>query len=189
MYKGKLTRLRRLEKKDVEIILQYFNNYELHRNLGAPPLPVSQEDEVKFIEGVNAAFNQRSQFTFGIEELEADSLIGTVSLFDMDWVNRVTEIGISIFNPKYWGKGYGSDAMIVLLDFAFSVLDLHNVSLRVNEFNQRAIKAYEKIGFTHQGKIRESQYIDGKRHDVLLMDMLKSEFLDKHGVLPKGTGR
>ncbi|MFW9817755.1 MAG: GNAT family N-acetyltransferase, partial [Candidatus Thorarchaeota archaeon] len=83
-------------------------------------------------------------------------------------------------------KGYGSDAMTVLLDMAFSVLNLHSVYLWVAGFNERAIRFYEKIGFVNTGKLREMAYRNGQRYDVVTMDILRSEFLEKYGILPKG---
>jgi RimJ/RimL family protein N-acetyltransferase len=92
---------------------------------------------------------------------------------------------LAIFSGEQRGKGYGFDAMIVLLDIAFSVLDLHCVYLWVAGFNERAISFYKKIGFQNQGRLREMAYRNGTRHDVVVMDILKSEYVESYGVLPK----
>ncbi|MFX1255540.1 MAG: GNAT family N-acetyltransferase [Promethearchaeota archaeon] len=185
MYEGTLTRLRRLEVKDVSAILPLWNNYELRQYLPTP-LPNSHDELVKLIESMNDAFTTRKGFTFGIEAINTNSLIGIIDLVHISWISRSAEVGLfAIFNPEYWGKGYGSDAMIVLLDFAFSVLDLHNVYLSVVAFNERAINVYKKLGFKVQGKLRELAFRNGKRYDIAFMDILKPEFLEKYGILPK----
>ena len=79
---------------------------------------------------MNDAFAKRKEFTFGIEALNTNTLIGLINLDRISWISRHAEVGLfAIFNPEYMGQGYGSDAMIVLLDMAFSVLDLYSVFL------------------------------------------------------------
>ena len=112
--------------------------------------------------------------------------MGLLNLTRVSWISRHAEVGLfAIFDPEYWGHGYGSDALIVLLDIAFSVLDLYNIFLWVEAFNERAIKFYTKIGFRNQGTLRELAFRNGKRCDVVIMDILKPEFLEKYGILPK----
>ncbi|MFX1513072.1 MAG: GNAT family N-acetyltransferase [Promethearchaeota archaeon] len=185
MYEGKLTRLRRLETKDASFIFPHWNNYELRQYLPTP-LPSSQEDLINFIKTVNDDFGKRKGFTFGIEAISNNTLFGLVNLVNISWLSRNSEITLfSIFDPEYLGQGYGFDAILVLLDFAFSILDMHNVYLWVTSYNERAINFYEKIGFRKQGKIREIAFRNGKRYDVVIMDILKPEYLEKHGILPK----
>ncbi|MFW9817715.1 MAG: GNAT family N-acetyltransferase, partial [Candidatus Thorarchaeota archaeon] len=122
-------RLRRLEPEDASSFFPHWNNYHLRQYLPTP-LPTSHEDMVKFIESANESFASRKGFTFGIETLESNNLVGIVNLVNVSWISHNGEIGIlAIFDPEGWGKGYGSDAMTVLLDMAFSVLNLHSVYL------------------------------------------------------------
>jgi RimJ/RimL family protein N-acetyltransferase len=186
MYEGKLVRLRRLETKDADSFFPHWNNYKLRQYLPTP-LPTSHDDMVRYIDSVNENFANRKGFTFGIETLDTNKLVGIVNLVNVSWISHNGEVGLlAIFDPAGWGKGYGSDAMRVLLDMAFSVLNLHSVYLWVAGFNERAIKFYEKIGFANTGKLREMAYRNGERHDVVTMDILRSEFVEKYGVLPKG---
>ncbi|MHA1943226.1 MAG: GNAT family N-acetyltransferase [Candidatus Thorarchaeota archaeon] len=185
MYEGKLVRLRRLENNDVSSFFPHWNNYLLRQYLPTP-LPTSSDDMVKYIESANESFANRKGFTFGIETLDTNKLVGIVNLVNVSWIGHNAEVGIlAIFDPEGWGKGYGSDAMLVLLDMAFSVLNLHSVYLWVAGFNDRAIKFYEKLGFVNTGRIREMAYRNGKRFDVVTMDILRSEFTEKYGTLPK----
>ncbi|MFW9789306.1 MAG: GNAT family N-acetyltransferase [Candidatus Thorarchaeota archaeon] len=186
MYEGKLVRLRRLEVDDADSFFPYWNNYHLRQYLPTP-LPTSKEDMENYIKSANESFANRKGFTFGIETLHNNRLVGIVTLVNVSWISHNAEVGIlAIFDPEGWGKGLGSDAMVVLLDVAFSVLNLHSVYLWVAGFNERAIKFYEKIGFTNTGKLREMAYRNGSRYDVITMDILRAEFEEKYGVLPKG---
>ncbi|MFX1262692.1 MAG: GNAT family N-acetyltransferase [Promethearchaeota archaeon] len=185
MYEGEKVRLRRLESHDADPILVYWNQYELRQYLPTP-LPTSHDDMLQYIESANEAFSKKTKFTFGIEAKEDSSLIGIIDLANISWLSRNGEISIfAIFHPDYRGKGYGKEAIVVLLDMAFSVLNLHTVYLWVASFNERAIGFYERVGFKTQGKLRELAFRDGQHYDVTIMDILKSEFLGKYGVLPK----
>ena len=185
MYEGERVRLRRLESDDSPKILKYWNQYELRQYLPTP-LPTSQDDMRRYIDSANDLFTKKSKFTFGIETKDDLTLIGIIDLANISWMSQNGEIGIfAVFHPDYRGKGLGKDALVVLLDVAFSILNMHSVYLWVASFNERAIGFYEKIGFKTQGKLREMAFRDGQRHDVVIMDILKSEFLGKYGVLPK----
>ncbi|MFW9802834.1 MAG: GNAT family N-acetyltransferase [Candidatus Thorarchaeota archaeon] len=185
MYVGESVRLRRLELEDADAIMTYWNQYELRQYLPTP-LPTSSDDMSQYIKSANEAFSKRSKFTFGIEAKEDSTLIGIIDLANISWMSRNAEVSIfALFHPDYRGKGYGKDALVVLLDMAFSVLNLHTVYLWVASFNNRAIGFYERVGFKTQGKLRDLAFRDGQHHDVIIMDILKSEFLEKYGVLPK----
>jgi len=75
-----------------------------------------------------------------------------------------------------WGEGYGGEAVTLLLDYGFNILNLNSVQLGVFAFNQRAIRCYERIGFKHIGTARESRILGGEKHGTILMDILASEF-------------
>jgi RimJ/RimL family protein N-acetyltransferase len=95
---------------------------------------------------------------------------------DTDWISRNAEVGIVIGEKDYWNKGYGSEAMQLMLKHGFETLNLHRIWLRVYGFNTRAIRAYEKSGFVHEGRKREASFIQGKYHDVLIMSVLQPEW-------------
>ena len=174
-----------MDSSDVPAFFPHWNNYRLRQYLPTP-LPSSPDDMKEYIQLANESFSKRKGFTFGIETLDTKTLVGIVNLVNVSWISHNAEVGtLAIFDAEGWGKGYGSDAMRVLLDMAFSVLNLHSVYLWVAGFNKRAIKFYERIGFVNTGKIREMAYRNGKRYDVVTMDILRSEFVEKYGILPK----
>jgi RimJ/RimL family protein N-acetyltransferase len=115
-------------------------------------------------------------FDFGIRTLVDGRLIGFVALFGLRWSHGDTLVGIGIGEPEDWGKGYGTDAMRVLLRYAFTELGLHRVSLGVFEYNPRAIRSYQKAGFQIEGRERQLLLREGRRWDALMMGILREEW-------------
>jgi RimJ/RimL family protein N-acetyltransferase len=99
-----------------------------------------------------------------------------VELDGIAWPHGDAWIGIGLGERAYWGKGYGSDALRVLLRFAFQELNLHRVTLNVFEYNTRALKTYERLGFTIEGTVREALLRDGRRWDLIFMGLLRQEW-------------
>jgi RimJ/RimL family protein N-acetyltransferase len=90
-------------------------------------------------------------------------------------------VGILIGEKSCWNRGYGTEAMHLLVDTAFNTLNLHRVYLRVFEDNPRAIRAYEKAGFVHEGRMRQAEFHQGRFCDVLLMSVLRPEWTPNKG--------
>ncbi|MFW9927645.1 MAG: GNAT family N-acetyltransferase [Candidatus Thorarchaeota archaeon] len=186
MYQGETVKLRRLELEDADIILEHWNEYQV-RQYFPNPLPKTRKEIQDFISSRNDGFAGRYVFTFGIEDKTTRKLVGFIDVSNINWISGTGMIdNLVIFDKNNRGKGYGKDAMLVLLDFSFNILGLHNVYLFVYKFNQHAISFYEKIGFQKLGFLREGAYINGKRDDVAIMDIIKSDFVQRYGILPKG---
>ncbi|MGN7178828.1 GNAT family N-acetyltransferase [Cytobacillus sp. SAFR-174] len=111
-----------------------------------------------------------------IADKENDELIGDVEINDIDWMNRSANIRIQISNGNYLSKGFGTEAMKLLLDYGFGVYNLHRFDLEVYSYNLRAIKAYEKLGFKQEGIKRKNHYYHHEFHDTIMMGLLKEEF-------------
>lgn len=118
-----------------------------------------------------------SSKSYIIVEKETEKPIGITSLINIDYKNRNAECIIDIGERAFWGKGYGTETMRLLLDYAFLEMNLHRVALRVFSFNEKAIKLYEKMGFRHEGKARQSLFRAGAWHDVIHMGILQDEYL------------
>jgi RimJ/RimL family protein N-acetyltransferase len=114
----------------------------------------------------------------------ANCIIGSVDLGGIDWVSGNAWVGIGIGEREYWGKGYGSDAMNVLLDFAFGSLNLKRISLTVFEYNERAIKSYLKVGFREEGRMRQWMQRAGERYDLIFMGILREEWEERQQLAP-----
>jgi len=119
----------------------------------------------------------RSAFFFKIRTLSEDRLIGFLDLFGLSWMHGDTWLGIGLGDREYWGRGYGTDAVQVALRYAFSELNLRRVTLGVFAYNPRAIKTYEKAGFTVEGRLRRYITRDGQRNDMIIMGALREEWL------------
>ncbi|MGD9093663.1 MAG: GNAT family protein [Anaerolineales bacterium] len=117
-----------------------------------------------------------TQFTFPLRTLHDDLLIGFVGLFGIKWNHGEAWLGVGLGDRAYWGKGYGTDAIRLALRYAFNELNLHRVSLDVFEYNQRAIRSYEKSGFTVEGRSRGEILRQGRRWDVITMGILRQEW-------------
>jgi len=114
--------------------------------------------------------------SFMIQTLDNDLIIGFIELDGFDWAAGTAWVGIGVGEREYRGKGYGTDAMKVLLHYAFSELNLHRVNLNVFDFNRRAVRSYEKAGFKYEGTERERIFKEDQRWDVIDMGILKSDW-------------
>lgn len=117
-----------------------------------------------------------TQYAFSIRALDDDRLLGDVDLSGINWASGEAIVGIGIGDRNDWGKGYGTDAMQIVLRFAFTELNLHRVFLNTFEYNPRAIRSYEKCGFKHEGRMRGVLNRNGRRWDLIFMGILKEEW-------------
>ncbi len=115
-------------------------------------------------------------YGFSIHKLDDDEMIGMVDLSGIDWVAGSAWVGIGIGNRDYWGKGYGTEAMRLILDFGFGYLNLRRISLNVFGYNQRAMHSYQKCGFKEEGRLRQWMIRSGERHDLIYMGILREEW-------------
>ena len=120
------------------------------------------------------------EHAFLIRALEDDRPIGEISLSIVCWNWGEAYVSIGLGERADWGKGYGTDAMQIILRYAFMELDLHRVSLDVFEYNLRGIRSYEKCGFVVEGRERALLQRDGRRWDVIYMGILKEDWLKQH---------
>jgi len=105
-----------------------------------------------------------------------ENLIGGISLDNVNYTNRTATLGITIGEKQEWGKGYGTEAVALMLDYGFFILNLNNIMLTVFDYNLRAKRCYEKVGFKIMGKRRKARFFAGKYHDEIYMDILAEEF-------------
>lgn len=107
---------------------------------------------------------------------EQGRLIGVIRLWRISEKNRSAMLTIFIGEHSHWGRGYGSDSLRLCLREAFGPMDLHRVELHVFEFNQRAIRSYEKVGFIREGVRRQALVRGGRFFDILIMGITREEF-------------
>ena len=174
MYTGEKVRLRAYAKEDIPKAQAYINDSEIKRCLTpGVPFPLTLEEEYKWFEKQTAF---QDTYNFAIEELEEGKYIGGCGINQLDWKNSVATVGIFIGNKDYLSKGYGTDAMNVLIRFVFEQMNINKIKLHVYSFNKRAVRSYEKCGFKLEGTLRQEIFRDGQYHDEYIMGILKEEF-------------
>jgi len=173
MIRGKLINLRPLKKSDLDEIMKWINDLGVTKYLSSFLFPVSRPEEEKYMEKMMTKNDKQKNLV--IESKEGD-YIGQITLDNIDWKNRNAELGIVIGDKKNWGKGYGTEAIKIILNHGFHQMNLYNIYLWVFEYNQRGIRCYEKCGFKKDGALRKSHFYQGKFHNVVLMSILRDEF-------------
>jgi RimJ/RimL family protein N-acetyltransferase len=119
--------------------------------------------------------------TMAIHERDTDRLVGSCAFSQVDGENGSAMYHITIGEKDMWGRGLGTEATQLMLDHAFGTLGLHRIALTVFEFNERAIRAYQRCGFIVEGRARESIWRDGRWWDELAMSVLSSEWHERRG--------
>ena len=131
------------------------------------------------ISGAKKTLEELQGCRFAIVLFEGDALIGHISVHDVDHLNRHAFIGIFIGGEEHRSKGYGAEAIRLVLGYGFKTLNLHSIMLSVHADNAPAIACYKKVGFKEAGRRREWIFKDGAYIDALYMEMLESEYADK----------
>ena len=157
---------------DVEQYAEMVNDIKVSVGLGY----LSYTNIIDFESEKEFLISVKKEKMFAVRLLENDDLLGNIGFNSVDLLNRTATMGIMLGNPKYQRKGYGMEAINLLLDYGFSFLNLRNISLNVFEYNEVAYNLYKKIGFKEAGRLRKAVEIMGKTYDVIIMDMLKEEF-------------
>ena len=164
-----------LSPMNVDDCLQYvewLNNAEIAKTTNHYTNMVSIESENEWLENATS-----EKYNFAIIKKENDTLMGNISLMHINFIDGTAELGIFIGDTENLSRGYGSEAIMLLLDYAFNQINLYNIMLRVYDFNKRAIRAYEKCGFKTFGIWKNSHYVDGKYCNEVYMNILKKDFI------------
>jgi len=177
---GKKCYLSPMDLNDAEKYTEWLNDLEITTGLQVYEGIFNVESEREILKEISQKHN------YSIIDIETNELIGSCGFSVIDNLNQTAENGIFIGNKKFWDKGYGTEAMVLLMDYGFKALNLHNIFLRVFSFNERAIRCYEKIGFKTIGRRREALKRGDKTFDIIFMDILYNEFYEKNkGIIDK----
>ena len=171
---GKKVYLSPISTTDTDIFMSWINNPEIAHTTTFYTQFISLVQEKEIVESLAKSGN-----TFSIVTQENDKIIGNCSFFNIDETNRTAEIGIIIGEKEYQSKGYGTEAVNLLIQFGFENRNYNNIYLHVYSFNERAIACYEKAGFKRQGVCREALIRGNKKYDRLYMDILADEYFCK----------
>lgn len=161
--------------EDVEKYTEWMNDFDVTDYTGRSHQILTIEAEKNYLE---AHINEEA--TFAIVESKTDKLLGTIGLHKIDHFKRTATLGIFIGDKDYRSKGYGTEAIRLILDYGFNYLNLNNIKLDLMEFNERAYACYKKCGFKEYGRRRKCNFINGRYYDTIEMDILAEEFTDSY---------
>lgn len=114
---------------------------------------------------------------YAITLKEDQTYLGEVVLNDIDWENRSSNFRIALASQTVFGKGYGTEATRLILEYGFRTLALHRIELEVYDFNPRAQHVYEKVGFVREGMRRDALLWEGVYHNAIMMSILRHEYI------------
>ena len=167
--------LRPLREADLgQRYLSWLNDGEVTRFLEVGTFPVTARELREFYQNVSKS---KTDVLFAIVDKETDLHIGNIKLGGINWVHRFADLGIMIGDKEYWNKGYGEEACKLLLRFAFENLNLRTVTLGVYGNHVAGKKAYEKVGFQIDGRIKGYFNCHGEYVDKVIMSISKERFL------------
>ncbi|UCE10569.1 MAG: GNAT family N-acetyltransferase [Candidatus Thorarchaeota archaeon] len=169
---------------DLDDIMKHYNNWELRRQTGVP-VPKSRRLMETWIEKASLANPWKNGMVyFVIVDKKNDEFLGVARFFGVKSAHNRARLSVSIYDSQHRSKGYGKDAVRVMLWIGFHVLGFHSINLDTMEDNLIAIHIFEEAGFKRVGILRETELVDGKHIGLLYMDILRDEFMEKY---PSGT--
>lgn len=173
---GKRIYLRPLDKKrDTAISCRWINAEEMRQFIGSGAFPTSLEAEEAWFDEKPEKFPQRVRLAIVLKK--NDRLIGSTSLDNINWVDRSASTGTLIGEKRDRGKGYGSEAKSLLLRYAFQTLGLNRIESKVLCYNHASLRYTEKCGYHQEGVLRQAIYKNGQFHDLVVLSILREEWL------------
>jgi RimJ/RimL family protein N-acetyltransferase len=169
---GSKVYLRPLDLADAPILTRWLNDPEVTKYLlmYRPLTLFAEEAHLRKIS------ESEHDIVLCIMARDPEQFIGVTGLHQLDVRNRHVQFGIVVGEKSAWDKGYGTEATRLMVRYAFETLNLNRVSLRVYEYNERAVRVYEKVGFRVEGRLRQETFRDGRYWDTSLMAVLREEW-------------
>jgi RimJ/RimL family protein N-acetyltransferase len=183
MISGERIVLRAWEKADIDAFMRWFNDPEVTTYLGNSHPCLSREQEERFFDEEIS-----NRYRYCIVTRDEGVLIGNCALMDIDHKNRSAEVGIVIGEKDYWNRGYGREALGLVLDIAFEGLGLNRVRLRHVDFNARGHRCYLAAGFVEEGRLRQANFVGGEFHDDIIMAVLAEDYFARKKAGAKAPG-
>lgn len=173
---GNVVYLKKLDKEYIEEYWENFKNTSIETMIFTGSAQAFNKTEIEnYIDRVGA---DSDRVDFLIFSKQDNKLVGEVVINEVDRNNRCGNIRILINRKGDFSKGYGTEAMILALNYGFGMFNLHRIELEAYPFNNRAIHVYEKIGFKREGIRRDGAYYNHKYYDMITMSFLENEFRD-----------
>ncbi len=143
--------------------------------IGSGAFPTSLEAEEAWFDEKPEKFPQRVRLAIVLKK--NDRLIGSTSLDNINWVDRSASTGTLIGEKRDRGKGYGSEAKSLLLRYAFQTLGLNRIESKILCYNRASLRYAEKCGYRQEGVLRQASYKNGQFHDLVVLSILREEWL------------
>jgi len=166
--------LRRISADDVDAIFDVFSNAEVMRYWSTPPL-ADRAAAVELLNEIDDSFARQVMLKWGVARRTDNQLIGTTTLYNLDFANRRAEIGYAL-GRTHWGQGYMHEALQALLSYCFETLNLRRLEADVDPRNEASIKSLERLGFQREGFLRERWEVGGEIQDALFYGLLRPEW-------------
>jgi RimJ/RimL family protein N-acetyltransferase len=170
MIAGDLVILRAFERDDADRCYRWMNDPNIVRTLKSR-YPIAFQNEVEWLErAMHASLDERH---FAVERKEDRTHIGNASIHDIDWISRTASFGLFIGDPSAWNKGFGTDAILTLVRFAFDEMNLQKLRINVFDYNERAKHVLLTHGFVQEGRLRREFYREGSFHDIVILSIFR----------------
>ena len=169
-------KLRELEREDIREINKWRNDPDLIACLGAPYRYINEDVDKDWFDSYMRSRGNSVRCAI-IDADNDNKILGLISLMSINYINRSAELHIMIGDKINRGKGIGTYAVKSMIEHAFNSLNLRRIELGVLESNLPAIKLYEKTGFIKEGEKRKSNYKNGEYISMIMMGLLKEEYL------------
>ena len=172
MLVGSKVQLVPIEERHLDYMMEHVNNIEMRVLLGSF-MPTTRNMQKEWIQSLGELIKKRQGFHLAIEKIPEAMMIGSLVVYEIDWLSRSGELAIAVYEEENWNKGYGSEALRLLIDFAWTHLNLRRLELAVHSHNPRAKQVYEKIGFKHYGTAHEKYYVNGQFVDTDYLELFR----------------
>jgi RimJ/RimL family protein N-acetyltransferase len=186
LIRGRLVSLRHHRPENLAAVRRWYSDPELAKLTRYQTRPMSGEEIDQFFRNRLLA---REALAYAIHVRDTDRLVGLTTFSALDPDNGSAVFHITIGERDAWSHGYGTEATELMLEHAFTRLNLHRVSLSVFAFNNRAIRSYEKAGFRIEGRLREAIWREGRFWDEVQMGVLQEEWLQRRSGLSRARAR
>ena len=167
--------LRWVSENDIDSLYEIFSDPQVARYWSGPPYS-SREDAVNLQREIATSNENNTMLKWGLALRDTDKLIGTATLFHLNFDNGRAEVGYAM-GRAHWGNGYMNEALQALLSHAFEVMNLRRLEADVDPRNAASIRTLERLGFQKEGYLRERWHVNGEIQDAIFYGLLRREWL------------
>ena len=186
LIEGRLVALRHHVPENLPAVRRWYSDPELAKLTRYQTRPMTGEEIDQFF---RTRLIARDALAYAIHVRDTGRLVGLTTFSALDPDNGSALFHITIGERDAWSQGYGTEAAELMLEHAFTRLNLHRIALTVFSFNNRAIRSYEKAGFRIEGRLRDAIWREGRYWDEVQMGILQDEWLDRRSRMGAAAAR